>query len=297
MKVLDILRDSILSIFDLYRQKGRSFFGFSLNFAIWTAVFTFLLATFICFLGDTIYDYRKLKGDDFFSNLLFEPYMSVHFFNLSKSFALISFGIYAFYLFLNLNTPDFKPGINHLVKTCPNSLWSAAGIVLAAFSAFYLLTFKDLFDVRYDESGIFDVNEIFGYSKRIDKENQFYEWINSVIWLLKYYLPYLAATILFLMASGEDFSLKMLIRYKNAFLTILILAFCIEAITDVLVNDIDFYFVSLIKIPFSEYIAFSIFGMFIKILVSAYFFLAFAAMILFPVIHVKNHIETKDIKP
>ncbi len=288
------LRASVIALFDLYKQRGKSFFNLSLNFSLCFTLVSIILSVLIALIANDWYHYRHWQNDTTLWGVLTEHFIWRHLMELSTYLIIISFGLYAVYLKKRLNdTPGSQnPSFRDFGNTLTTKNWTNYLIATGLFCIIYLLSFKDLFDTENDGSGTIDLSRtLLGYDS-VSKKINFYKWLNAIVELIKSYLPYLGALYIVLSDQHAKVDWALIRKYKTALLTIFVLGFLTNAISGNVIWFLDNYVKSLIDIPFKAQGGGAIFQFFVYILTGTWFCLAYSGVILFPVL---NQQQQKNI--
>ena len=284
--MLENFSRSLQSIFYLYKEKRNSYFEFSFTFALFSLFCSIFFTTIVCLVAKEIYVW---EGSD--KEILSEDVVAMSkCLKLMSYYFVLSFGIYAIYLrkLLNIdsqntNLENQKPTLKGLFKSLTPSNKSNILKVISVISIVYLLFFKSLFGYQEGNLGIFNY---IGLDNSIIRNLLF--WLNSIVELLKQYLPYLASFYIFLSDYNPSFSFKDISKYKNAIFIFVLISFCIVAISGHLKSYIDVYVINLITIPVHTDFVKIIIQSFCYVFVSSFFYLGFAASMIYSVVNQYN---------
>lgn len=242
------------------------------------------VSALIALLADNIFHYNRVTEGFSLWILVTEPFIATHMTELMKYLIIISFGLFAVYLKNKIEDKEIKPTFKDFKKTITSENWNSFFIATGLYCLLYLLTFKELFDTQVNDTGAIEFSGFPGDSDSMNRKLKFLTWINSIIELVKGYLPYIGAMYIVLSDYYDKIDKEVFKKFKIAFITIIILALCTEAISDRVIWYLDYYIINLIKVPFKNEIVSSIFQFFVYIVTGAYFYLAFAGAILFPIL-------------
>ena len=274
--MIDNLFFSISSIFELYRSKAKSFYGFSFAFILLASIVSAVCALIVCWGADKLY----ILGYD---ELRFYIWY-LKFTQLSIYCLVIFLGLYALCLkkVEDKRIID-KPSLQIFIKSISQNEWNNFVILLSIYLILYMITIKDLFDTSSEKTGFFNFSQ--NYNSTDDAKYKLYGWLNSMIQLIKEYLPFLFSFLFLARVIIGKLSWKIIMQYKNALLSLFILVFCISAISLSINDYIIKYIIKLIEVPFKDSIGPGIFSSFIYFMLGTYFCLAFAAAIYYPFIY------------
>jgi hypothetical protein len=275
--MLENFSRSLQSIFDLYKEKRNSYFEFSFSFAVFSVLASIFITTIVCLLAKEIFEWEgsdKPINEDVIAMTKCYKLMSYYF--------VLSFGVYAIYLknLLNKNSIVEKPTLRGMYANLTSQNKLTILSVVIAISIVYIIFFKSLFGNQEGNLGMINDIEL-GNSMT----KRFLLWLNSIVELLKQYLPYFGAFYIFLSNYDKSFSFKDILKYKRPILTFILLSFCIVSISGHLKSYIDVYIVNFIFIVFKIEIVQVIIQSFIYIFISSFFYLGLAASIMYPVVN------------
>jgi hypothetical protein len=282
------LKTSIIQIIDLYEQRSKSFYSFSLIFSIFSTIITGIIAVIIGLLASNILNIDGISKNSTFWEIIREPFILKHIGELSSYLIIISLGLYAVYLKKNLNNIGFHPTFKNFLKTITSKNWKNFILIIGLFCLIYLLTFKELFDTEKENTGILGLLNQFIDPNYVSRKILFYKWINSIIELVKNYLPYFGAMYILISDQYEKLDKNILKQYKSIFLVMIILSFCVNTILTNVMEYLNFYVINLINIPFHEPILVSILKFNFFIIATAYFYLALIGTFLFPIMNITS---------
>jgi hypothetical protein len=282
LPMLDNLRASFNSIFDLYRQKSRSFFNFSLGFlvlsSLWSVVIAWLLFLAAYKAGLVPDDLHRESLQD----LLTYPFMAKSWTAFSAYLVILSLGLYAIYLHLKLSDNESRPSTKDFFKTVSSDNWKVFFFVTGLLSLVQILKINEPFESYENGTGLLRTLKMFSRETRM---MNLYKWLNAIADLIVTYLPYIGALYIVLSDRNDRPGRELLKSAKTVLTTVLILSFCLDAFSSNINYYIHKYLIGLFEIPFPDNVSLGIFGIAIVIIISAYFFPAMAGSILFPVIH------------
>jgi hypothetical protein len=287
--MLENFSRSLQSIFDLYKEKRNSYFAFSFSFGMLTLFASLVLSLLVCYAAKAIFEW---EGNN---EVIFEDALVMkNFPKLTSYFYVLSFGMYAIYLrkILHIKAQDStlsemynsvneKPTLNGLFASITPRMQTVIISVILVIGIIYTLLFKEFYYAKYQDWGIMNESSL---EDSPVKEN-FFIWVNAVIELFKQYLPYLGALYIFLSDYDSSFSTTNFSKHKQSIITFLLLSFCIASISANVKSYLDIYIISFINIPFKIPFVRGVFSTFISVFLGAFFYLGFAASILYPVVN------------
>jgi hypothetical protein len=260
-----------------------------------TLFVSLVLSLLVCYASKAIFEW---EGNN---EVIFEDALVMkNFPKLTSYFYVLSFGMYAIYLKKILHTKaqdstlsemynsvNEKPTLNGLFESITPKMQTVIISVIVVIGVIYTLLFKEFYYAKYQDWGM--INPI-SLGDSPAKENLFI-WVNALIELFKLYLPYLGALYIFLYEYDSSFSITDLSKYKQSIITFLLLSFCIVSISTNVKSYLDIYIISFINIPFEIPFVRGVFSTFINVFLGAFFYLGFAASILYPVVNQHEVIE------
>jgi MFS family permease len=293
--MLENFSRSLQSIFDLYKEKRNSYFGFSFSFGMLSLFVSGILSLLICYAAKELFEWEGSEKP------IYEDVIAIKKWNeLLFEYFVLSFGAYAIYLRKLLfiksqqstlddiyDSVNQKPSMNELFDTITSKNQTTILSVLVVISIIYIAFFKYLFGHQGGNLGM--LNDV-SMSASITKS--FLLWLNSIFELLKQYLPYFGAFYIFMADYDSSFSLKGILKYRKAFITFLLMSFCIISISESVQAYIDVYIINFITIPIQINFIKGILQIFIYVFTSAFFYLGFAASILYPVVNQHEVIDS-----
>lgn len=283
-KILSLLKGTLNSVFDLYIDRGKHFLNFSLLFAIVSSLFCFLIAGFVSiaayYIFQTADNTSSLGMFDIFSEIAFYG----HWTGVATTMLTVSVGLYAVYLKYAIDDHINLPSITDFRNTIETKNWTAFWYAIAVCTLVLIVTSRPLFVVNeYEQNGLLNLLQTEYSDVSESRMAIFSAWANTVIELIKQYLPYVAGMYIILKDYHDKLNRPLLRKYRAAFLAVLILAFC----TNSVMSNVMFYantcIIKLITIPFNNAIAFGLLSFFVSVVTITFFLLAFAAFMLYPV--------------
>ena len=280
---------SLQSIFDLYKEKRNSYFSFSFSFGMLSLFASLILSLLVCYAAKAIFDWDGNDKPIFEDTLIMATFPKI-----MSYFYIVSFGMYAIYLKRILrikaqdstladmdNSIDEKPTLNGLFASITPRMQTVIISVIVVMGLIYTLLFKEFYYAKYQDWGIMNESSL---ENSPIKEN-FFIWVNAVVELFKQYLPYFGTLYIFLSDYDFTFSITDFSKYKHSIVTFVLLAFCIISISANIKSYLDIYIISFINIPFEMPFVRGIFMTFMNVFFWAFFFVGFAASILYPVVN------------
>ena len=280
---------SLQSIFDLYKEKRNSYFSFSFSFGMLSLFASLILSLLVCYAAKAIFDWDGNDKPIFEDTLIMATFPKI-----MSYFYIVSFGMYAIYLKRILrikaqdstladmdNSIDEKPTLNGLFASITPRMQTVIISVIVVMGLIYTLLFKEFYYAKYQDWGIMNESSL---ENSPIKEN-FFIWVNAVVELFKQYLPYFGTLYIFLSDYDFTFSITDFSKYKHSIVTFVLLAFCIISISANIKSYLDIYIISFINIPFEMPFVRGIFMTFMNVFFGAFFFVGFAASILYPVVN------------
>jgi hypothetical protein len=292
--MLENFSRSLQSIFDLYKEKRNSYFAFSFSFGMLTLFASLVLSLLVCYAAKAIYDWDGNDKAIFEDTLIMTTLPKI-----LSYFYIVSFGMYAIYLKKILHTKaqdstladmynsmNEKPTLNGLFASITPRMQTVIISVILVIGIIYTLLFKEFYYAKYQDWGIMNESSL---EDSPVKEN-FFVWLNAVIELFKQYLPYLGA--LYIFDYDSSFSITDLSKYKPSIIIFVLLSFCIVSISFNVKSYLDVYLISFINIPFEIPFVRGVFMTFMNVFFGAFFFLGFAASILYSVVNQDEVIDS-----
>jgi len=285
--MFEILKNTVSSTFDLYKDRGKLFYSFSCYFTVLANIGLSIFALFYCnWLNDMMPLTNYIEGRgflDIFSN----PFILHSVTLFARSLMIISIGLYAAYLLQEKNKPDIKDFFN----TINPPVWHCFYLIAGLFCLLHAITFKNIFAIENENEGMMQILNTFGAE---GPKIKFFKLLNGLVTLIKTYLPYFGAALITLTAMGEKINTSTIKKYKKAFLSILFFSFIIEKVSEGLMRDVYPYLSDLFRIIFPDSMILFLFHAFIYLLIITYFILALAAAILYPLKCQKEKITVED---
>jgi hypothetical protein len=294
--MLENFSRSLQSIFDLYKEKRNSYFGFSFSFGMLSLFASLVLSLLVCYAAKAIFDWDGSDKPIFEDTLIMTTFPKI-----MSYFYAVSFGMYAIYLRKILHTKaqdstlsemynsiNEKPTLNGLFESITPRMQTLIISVIVVIGLIYTLLFKEFYYAKYQDWGIMNESSL---EDSPVKEN-FFVWLNAVIELFKQYLPYLGALYIFLSDYDSSFSTTSFSKYKQSIITFLLLSFCIVSISANVKSYLDVYIISFINIPFEIPFVRGVFSTFISVFFGAFCYLGFAASILYSVVNQDEVIDS-----
>ena len=287
--MLENLSRSLQSIFNLYKEKRNSYFGFSFAFGMLTLFASLILSLLISYAAKAIFEW---EGNN---EVIYEDALIMTTFpKLTSYFYILSFGMYAIYLkkILHIKSQfptlsemndaiNEKPTLKELFASITPRMQTIIIGVIFVIGIIYTLLFKEFYNAKIQDWGMINQNSL---GESPIKEN-FFIWVNAVVELFKQYLPYFGTLYIFLCDYDSTFSITDFSKYKHSIVTFILLAFCIVSISANVKSYLDIYIISIINIPFEMPFVRGIFMTFMNVFFGAFFFVGFAASILYPVVN------------
>lgn len=285
--MLENFSRSLQSIFDLYKEKRNSYFAFSFSFGMLSMLASGLISYIVCLLAKKVFEWEG--SNDSFVN---DAVAISKFTKLLSYFFILSFGLYAIYLRkiirdesqqsnLSEHKIILKPTLKGLFKAIIPRNRTVILIVIFFVSLVYILLFKEIYNPKNDDLGFIKDQ---GWEYNTPPKNALI-WLNSIIELLKQYIPYFGAFYIFLSDYDSSFSLSSFSKYKQSILTFLLLSFCVSSILIYSKSYLDLYIVNLITISLRMDFVKGILQIFVSVFVSAFSYLGLAASIMYPVMN------------
>ena len=274
--MLENFSRSLQSIFDLYKEKRNSYFGFSLSFGALFIVISGFLSVLVCFLAQQIFKWEG-SSEPFYA----DPACILKWPSFMARFFIVWFGIYAIYLRKILLNSNQKASLKGLFKTISARNWTVIFTVLLLL----LLIYVSLFTVSFGDAGKKMPIEYGNILSSDTIKGNFFNWVDNVINLIEQYLPYFGAFIIFWADYMSSFSIKNILRYKHSVMIFIFISFCINTISGNFRTYLDAYIVEFITIPIQVDIIRTIFYVLTYILISPIFYLGLAASIMYPVVN------------
>jgi hypothetical protein len=274
--MLENFSRSLQSIFDLYKEKRNSYFGFSLSFGTLFLFISGLLSILVCFLAQQIFKWEG-SAEPFYA----DPACILKWPSLMAKFFIVWFGIYAIYLRKILLNSDQKPSLKGLFRTITVKNWV---VILIAFSLLILI-YTSLFTVSFSEASKKLPLEYGNILSSDTIKGNFFIWVDNVINLVEQYLPYFGAFVIFFADYISSLSVKNVWKYRHSIIIFILISFCINTISGNFRTYLDAYIVEFITIPIQIDFLRTIFHILTYILISPIFYLGLAASIMYPVIN------------
>jgi hypothetical protein len=293
--MLNILRFSINSIFDLYQEKSRSYYNFSLIFLVLSSIGSAIIAGIVILFADHLFGLSDISANATFSDRILDFFFLRHWEVLSKYIIILSFGLYAVYLRDKLLDNSIPPSLKDFRNVITTQNWQVFFGLTFVFSILFILSTKELFGFNNAENrGLFGMINTFTGEWR---ENRFYKWIFSISDLIIKYLPYAGALYLLLSEVCDKPGREIRKTFNTILLPVIILAFCLDAISGHLTFYIDHYVIKAFQIPFRDTIASGILALAVYFIIAAFFSLSIAGIFVFPVLKALPATEDEEDIP
>ncbi len=280
MTLGDNLKYTLNGIFDLYKIAAKKLYGLSFVYSIVSSIVAAIISLICCFIFFEITDNPPYPSENFLDRFFMDTLTLQRLQDIVKAILILNFGLYGIFLLReeSINRKN-KYSLKQLIVAISKDDWTRYFVFLVMILLINGLLFKQLFDTSSDNTGF--ISFLGAYSP-FDRKVKFYSWLNSIVELIKVYIPYFLAMLLIMFNYGEKLSIENLKKYKVAFISALILSFCIETLSREVANYVNYYIISLIKIPFINEFFPAVFGFLILIAITAFFYLGFAATIAYP---------------
>jgi len=290
--MIDALKFSINSIFDFYRQKIKGFYNFSLGFIALSAVYSVVISITIILISDKfgILPKYQLSHNNSIGEFLLDSLTSQAGRSLLESFAILSLGLYAIYLKGQLQN-DQKSSVKGFLKALSTKDWTMFMFVALIVCVIQVITIDGPFYSNQNEKGLLGTINIF-YQETW--KIRLFKWLDSIINLIKDYLPYIGALYLVMNNIKDRPGQQLLKNAKTILLPVLILSFCANTIGGEVFYYFHKYIITLFYIPFRDNISPGILGIVAYIIMTAYFVPAVAGAVLFPVL---NGVRAQNVEP
>jgi len=290
MKIANNLKYTFNKMFDLFINNFKQLYSISLKFSIFASVFS-LIVTLIFIL--TTLTYRNsdvfLNGN-FFEIIFLSPFILQKFYLVNISILVLSISLFSIFL-LNNNFEE-NTSLKTFFKVIPKKIYNKYFIYLLLILVVNSIFFGNAIGI---DNADFQLTMMFGNSYEYnDKLIEFYAWINSVVDLLKSYFPYFLSMFIIIEFIEENNNFSTIKKYKKAILSALFFSFIVEVVFNSVYTYINYYIIVPLKIPFTYDIIPVTLGYIVLILISAFFFIAFSAILAFPFQYVKNKLKPVD---
>jgi hypothetical protein len=196
-------------------------------------------------------------------------------------FTLFNIGLYALYLKHFLSKPEEKISLQNFFRFIQPEHWKKYFVILFLLILYYSFTFVDVIDTDSGIAGVIEEYTQPGWY-------EFYNWVNRLFRLLGMWLPFIAASFLVFwdehsaMNKGDR---KIFFQYLWS---TIVLTYFLYIISDNLSYLVDDFVINVAIIPFQLNGAKTIVSWLIASLTLSYFYIGFAAAILFSVLQMKN---------
>jgi hypothetical protein len=243
------LKETLVYVIDHFNVESKKHFNLSLSLfvilSIGVAVFGFLLLL----AGAVVFGYtRNLDLATFLEEAMVNKGLANEWVAIAHSLGVLFFGLYGSFIISTINDPRLDKKNKYTMADFREFIspeeWRAFIILLLILFAIHFITFKPLHswfhystrDYLYDPRDV--QGEIVG---------GLVSWLDSVITLIKTYLPYLFASFFIITVYGRKLNKQTLKEYKWPILTALFLAFCTDTLSDIFINDVDKYLIGFVR--------------------------------------------------
>jgi hypothetical protein len=277
MAVREILKRSIISTFDLYAGVWKRFYTLSIVFLILSnciAVVPSLISWAILNTSPG----SSLDGD------ALERTFGAGMLQLGRSIAVLNLGLYAIFL-LKENRKGFREKpyrLDELFKAISGEEWGRYAILIIILAVLHIVTAQPVFDTPLHSSSL--LTGIFGADYN-EPEVKILVWLNSIIDLVMQYIPYLFAIFLIHKHFRVNDPSGLHNTYKNSLFAAMILIFCLNNLSGAVISYLDQYVATLIRVPFIDPVAPTLLNIFIYMVIAAFFYLGYAAILVYPFKH------------
>lgn len=283
MIIFDNLKYTVNSIFDLYRAHLRRLYSVSVSFSIISTVASLVLAALAMLVVMLIIDIRLFNFDSKLEEFIWNGITTARFYTLLGALVFISSGIYSIYILQNEPAGfEEKPTFRRIIDSVGRNEWEVFVGLVVAILLFNTILYYDVFTPpRFgDGRGIWGGN---GYDYNTDNRVwKFYTWLNSMIELVKTFLPYFLTMLLILFVFTGHISWENIKKFRCAFGASFILSFAMEELSASVISYFKTYIVKLIDIPFSIPVFPGIAELLFTVLAIGFFYPAFAGAMLYP---------------
>ena len=288
MKIAENLKFTFNKMFDLYINKFKQLYTLSIKFSISASIFSLVLTFIFIVLVFSVNKDERFLSDFSFQGIFLSPFIVQRIYLVYFSIIILSISLLSVLIIKN----DFNDNISlkKYMKFIPKKIYNKYFIYLFIILLINIILFGDAIKIKgsdYQSNMIVDNVFMEGNSKLPD----FYSWFNSVIDLFKTYFPYLLSMMIIIEIVAGNIKWNTIKKYKTAFWAALFFSFIVEVVFNSVYSYIDFYIIYPLKIPFEYDIIPGIIGFSIAIMIFAFFFIAFAAVLLYPFLFEKKKIE------
>ncbi len=279
MKIAENLKYTFNKMFDLYITKFKQLYTFSIKLSILASIFSLILTFIFILLAFSLNKGDKFLSDFSFHGVFLSPFIVQRIYLVYFSIIVLSISLLSVLIIKN----DFNDNISlkKIMKFIPKKIYSKYFIYLFIILLINTILFGDAIKI---ESSDYQSNMIADnvFIEENSKLPDFYGWINSVVDLLKTYFPYLLSMMIIIEVVAGSIKWNTIKKYKTAFWTALFFSFIVEVVFNSVHSYIDYYIIYPLKIPFEYDIIPGTIGYAIAIMIFAFFFIAFAAVLAFP---------------
>jgi hypothetical protein len=166
--MLENFSRSLQSIFDLYKEKRNSYFGFSFSFGMLTLFASLVLSLLVCYAAKAIFEWEGNNEVIFEDTLIMTTLPKI-----LSYFYIVSFGMYAIYLKKILHTKaqdstladmynsmNEKPTLNGLFASITPRMQTVIISVILVIGIIYTLLFKEFYYAKYQDWGIMNESSL-----------------------------------------------------------------------------------------------------------------------------------------
>lgn len=281
--MVEIIRYTVISIFDLYVKRGKQLFAMSFKVAILVSVYSALLAGALMLFAGSVYS----KGTQYsgIESLLYDTILNTHWSSLIGYISIITFSLFGLFL-KRIEEVDFY-GHGNVWDSLQAIDKKTYAELTVLFCISYLLCFwaESWLYSPADEgyTGVLDYLST-GPGRNIGKD--FKQWVLDFAAMAGSYTPAVLGALI-IARNFTNLNYTKLIRvYKQAFVAAVLLLFVALAIEIQARVWLQKYVVELLTLPFGNSITLSAFTAFVLIVVGAFFLPALAGTMLYPVQYV-----------
>lgn len=278
--MINTIRYSIISMLELYRNRSKDWYQFSLTFFIISTILSLPASLLAGYLLHYKLNVNILFHDaDVFSNALMiisNEYLRA----LQIGFIVMSAAVLSCYLFqVEFSEEKQQPGFNAFIGYVPAR-------VLKGFLAYLLL-------LMLISIGFAWASEHLKYS--VDFENQHSDSVNRSGLILNYVLnlqrallillPYLFGFVITLIYFEGHVNFEIFKRYRKTLFATIILGFLSFVIYSSVITVVDMYVTTLFQIVFSGTSIRLITGIVLNLILASYFFLILPSLFMYTVFY------------
>lgn len=280
MMLISILRYSGKNIFEFYFSNSKIGWSFIVTFVLYSALFSGIVSLLFAFTGNALYNYTNFSSESFLDKLSLNPVAYINFSSVISAVFILNLSLLALIFHKTIDGKEaFPKKLKQIFVNIPASVFESYVIGLLGLLIVYMLFYFPLFKSYISPDGIIgDSRDFFTH----DKLSQFFEWMNSILYLFLNYLPYLLAIRIVGKGIGLENIYKNFRTHKFQVFSVLILSFTSQTVIYTFLEYCRVYILNLLTIPFADFALPSIIFYVFFIIILTYLIPVSALSLLYP---------------